>query len=211
MLCSRPLQSDPQRQGRPRGTARSRMGRRAAGRRERRPRGPVEEVVASVWETVLGLDRVGADDRFFDIGGHSLLATQVVSRLRDAFGVDIPLRALFEAPTVAGLAEQIERIRRGGAGASPPRSSQRRAVIRCRSRSHRRLSGFSTSSHQASPRSTSPRPCASRVRSTLPRSSEVSTELARRHSSLRTSFLRRAALLTRSSTPAFRFRSTRSI
>ena len=77
------------------------------------PRGPVEELVASVWGTVLGLDRVGAHDSFFDIGGHSLLATQVVSRLREAFGVDIPLRALFEAPTVAELAGRIEALRRG--------------------------------------------------------------------------------------------------
>ena len=79
------------------------------------PRGPVEEAVASVWKTVLGLDRVGAHDGFFDMGGHSLLATQVVSRLREMFGLDIPLRALFTAPTVAGLAEYIEATRNGGA------------------------------------------------------------------------------------------------
>ena len=79
------------------------------------PLGPVEEEVASVWEAVLGLDRVGAHDGFFDIGGHSLLATQVISRLRELFGVEIPLRGLFEAPTVAGLAERIEAIRVGGA------------------------------------------------------------------------------------------------
>jgi amino acid adenylation domain-containing protein len=79
------------------------------------PRGPVEEAVASVWSTVLGVERVGAQDGFFDLGGHSLLATQVVSRLRDVFGVEVPLRALFEAPTVAALAERIEAIRRGGA------------------------------------------------------------------------------------------------
>ena len=79
------------------------------------PRGPIEEDVASAWKAVLRLERVGAYDNFFDVGGHSLLATQVVSRLRDATGVAVPLRALFESPTVAGLAERIEAIRRGAA------------------------------------------------------------------------------------------------
>ncbi len=78
------------------------------------PRGPVEEMVASGWGSLLGVERVGAHDSFFELGGHSLLATQLVSRLREAFGVEIPLRALFESPTVAGLAAQIESIKRGG-------------------------------------------------------------------------------------------------
>ena len=79
------------------------------------PRGPVEEAVASAWKVVLRLERIGAHDNFFDVGGHSLLATQVVSRLREATGVEIPLRALFESPTIAGLAERIEAMRRGDA------------------------------------------------------------------------------------------------
>ncbi len=62
------------------------------------PRGPAEEDVASAWKAVLRLERVGALDNFFDLGGHSLLATQVISRIRDATGVEIPLRALFDAP-----------------------------------------------------------------------------------------------------------------
>ena len=79
------------------------------------PRGPVEEIIASAWGSLLGVERVGAHDNFFDLGGHSLLATQVVSRLREAFGVEIPLRSLFESSTVAGLATQIESMKHGGA------------------------------------------------------------------------------------------------
>ncbi len=85
------------------------------------PRTPVEEVVAGIFEEVLGRERVGAHDDFFELGGHSLMATRVVARLQPAFGVEVPLRALFEAPTVARLAARIEAERGGGeAGAQPP-------------------------------------------------------------------------------------------
>ena len=72
------------------------------------PRTPVEEAIAQIWIALLKLDRVGVHDNFFALGGHSLLAAQLVARLRAAFGLDLPLRALFETPTVAGLAERIE-------------------------------------------------------------------------------------------------------
>jgi acyl carrier protein len=71
------------------------------------PRNPVEEAVAKIWAEVLGVERVGAHDNFFELGGHSLLATQVISHLRQVFPVDIPLRRLFEEPTVATLALAI--------------------------------------------------------------------------------------------------------
>jgi amino acid adenylation domain-containing protein len=71
------------------------------------PRTPVEEVLSVIWSQVLGVERVGANDSFFELGGHSLLATQVISRTRDIFQMDLPLRTIFEAPTVAAMAAAI--------------------------------------------------------------------------------------------------------
>ena len=84
------------------------------------PRSPTEEIVAGLFAQVLGLGRVGPHEGFFELGGHSLLATRVLTRVRSAFDVEVPLRAFFEAPTVAGLAADIERRRRpDGAPAVP--------------------------------------------------------------------------------------------
>ncbi len=77
------------------------------------PRTPVEEIVAGIWRDALRVERVGVDDNFFELGGHSLLATQVVSRVREALGVEIALRSLFECGTVGGLSEVIERALKG--------------------------------------------------------------------------------------------------
>ncbi|HEX8275797.1 MAG TPA: amino acid adenylation domain-containing protein [Longimicrobiaceae bacterium] len=95
------------------------------------PRNPAEEVLADVWGALLGRERVGARDNFFALGGHSLLATQVISRVRQLFGVELPLRALFEAPTVERLAARIERARGEGesADAVPLRPADRSAPI----------------------------------------------------------------------------------
>jgi acyl-CoA synthetase (AMP-forming)/AMP-acid ligase II/acyl carrier protein len=71
-------------------------------------RTPVEEVLCGMWEQVLRVERVGVHDNFFELGGHSLLATQVISQVREAFGVELPLRRLFETPTVATLAAEVE-------------------------------------------------------------------------------------------------------
>jgi amino acid adenylation domain-containing protein len=75
------------------------------------PRTPTEELMAAIWAQVLNIERVGVHDNFFDLGGHSLLATQAVSRMREALQMEIPLRRLFELPTVAGLAESLEATR----------------------------------------------------------------------------------------------------
>ncbi len=72
------------------------------------PRNPTEEILVGIWAEVLGAERVGVRDNFFELGGHSILATQVVSRVRQAFDVDLPLRGLFTSPTVAALAQTIE-------------------------------------------------------------------------------------------------------
>jgi len=74
------------------------------------PATPTQELVAGIWQDVLGSERVGIQDSFFELGGHSLLATQVLSRIRDCFAVEVPMRAFFDAPTVRELAEQIERL-----------------------------------------------------------------------------------------------------
>ncbi|MBS0264114.1 MAG: amino acid adenylation domain-containing protein, partial [Planctomycetes bacterium] len=75
------------------------------------PSSPLEELLAGIWENVLGLDRIDIHDNFFEIGGHSLLATQVVSRVRDVLAIELPLSTLFAAPTIASLGEQVERLR----------------------------------------------------------------------------------------------------
>ncbi|MBW4609145.1 MAG: amino acid adenylation domain-containing protein [Hassallia sp. WJT32-NPBG1] len=72
------------------------------------PPNPIEQVLADIWAECLDLERVGIHDNFFDLGGHSLLATQIIYKMREAFQVNLPLRSLFDAPTVAGMAERIE-------------------------------------------------------------------------------------------------------
>jgi acyl carrier protein len=82
-------------------------------------RNETERAVAEIWQALFGIEQVGIHDNFFELGGDSLLATHVTARVRQAFGVEVPLRALFDVPTVAGLAERVEAIRWSAAG---PRS-----------------------------------------------------------------------------------------
>ncbi|HVO61625.1 MAG TPA: amino acid adenylation domain-containing protein [Terriglobales bacterium] len=85
------------------------------------PRNPVEQGLAEIWRQVLRMEQVGVEDNFFDLGGHSLLATQVIARIRSTFHVQVPLRSLFDTPTVAGLAQQI---------AAMPQNSEEEEVAR---------------------------------------------------------------------------------
>jgi amino acid adenylation domain-containing protein len=84
------------------------------------PRTPVEQTLATLWSEVLRHDGPGVLDDFFELGGHSLLATQLVSRIRDAFQVELPLRELFESPTVARLAQRVEAARARAPGTQAP-------------------------------------------------------------------------------------------
>ena len=152
------------------------------------PRTPIEEIVADIWARVLGLEKVGVNDNFFALGGHSLLATQVMSRLHDAFQVDLPLRALFERATVAGLAEKIAeaQLRKEGLQAPPLRAVEREGNLPL-SFAQQRL-WFLDQLEPGSPFYNISR--ALRLRGLLNVSalSQAIDEIIRRHESLRTSF-----------------------
>ena len=97
----------------------------------RAPQTATEKIVAEVFAQVLGLDRVGVDDYFFDLGGDSLIATRVSARLQSALGREVPVRYLFDASTVGDLAEYLHR-HRGGPARPPLRVSRARSGSRCR-------------------------------------------------------------------------------
>jgi phthiocerol/phenolphthiocerol synthesis type-I polyketide synthase E len=71
------------------------------------PRGAVEKMLADIWQDLFGIEQIGINDDFLELGGHSLLAIQLVTRVREAFQIELPLTNLFSAPTIAGLADQI--------------------------------------------------------------------------------------------------------
>ncbi|HKV36650.1 MAG TPA: amino acid adenylation domain-containing protein, partial [Pyrinomonadaceae bacterium] len=91
------------------------------------PRTPIEEMLCDVFAGVLAVERVGVEDNFFELGGHSLLVTQVISKIRENLNVELPVRAVFEYPTVVGLATQVEAENR--AGREAPRQLVRRSEI----------------------------------------------------------------------------------
>jgi amino acid adenylation domain-containing protein len=98
------------------------------------PRTPAEAKVATIWAEVLKLPRVGVTDNFFDLGGHSLLATRMVSRVRDQVRRDVPLRMLFDHPTLGDFVSAIERDGSAGAGAQAPKLATIAAIPRSAAR-----------------------------------------------------------------------------
>ncbi|HEX6747842.1 MAG TPA: amino acid adenylation domain-containing protein, partial [Longimicrobium sp.] len=152
------------------------------------PRTPVEEVLAGIWAEVLRLERVGVEESFFELGGHSLLATRVVSRIRELFGVELPLRALFEGPTVVEVAGRVEERRRAGESAAlPPLIPVAREAPLPLSFAQERLWFL----HQMEPEGAGynmPRPRRLRGRLDAGALERALGELVRRHESLRTTF-----------------------
>ncbi|HEX7239290.1 MAG TPA: amino acid adenylation domain-containing protein, partial [Longimicrobiaceae bacterium] len=91
------------------------------------PRSPAEERLAGIWGGLLGVERVGVEDDFFALGGHSLLATRLAARVREAFRVDLPLSAVFEAPRLGGMAARVEALAAAAVAAAPiPRAADDR-------------------------------------------------------------------------------------
>ncbi len=153
------------------------------------PRTPIEEVLTGIWSEVLRLEKIGVNDSFFDLGGHSLLATQVISRVRETFGVDLGLRVLFEHRTVRRMAKVVEEARRAG------RSLEAPAIVTV-SREEELPLSFAQQrlwlAHQMDPDSSAYH-VSNAVRLTgvlnVGALEQALTELVRRHESLRTRFV----------------------
>ena len=150
------------------------------------PRTAAEREVARVWAEVLQLDEVGVTDDFFELGGHSLLATQVTSRLRASLGVEIPLRAVFEAPTVQALAAIVQATGAVGTAAPIPRASRQGPIPL--SFAQQRLWFL----HRLEPQMAAYNiPCSLRLGGALdvPALQHALAEIVRRHEGLRTRFV----------------------
>ena len=152
------------------------------------PRTDIETMLAGIWSHVLNVEQVGAHDNFFELGGHSLIATQLISRVREAFDVDVQLSALFESPTVAGLAAKIDAIQSAERRVTtPPISRVSRDGEMPLSYAQQRLWFLA----QLNPGDTSyniHKSVRLKGRLDIPALEQTLTEIVRRHESLRTSF-----------------------
>jgi amino acid adenylation domain-containing protein len=153
-----------------------------------RPTTAVEEILCGIWSDVLGIDRVGIRDNFFELGGHSLKATQVVARLRTSLDVELPVRSIFEAPTVAALASLAAEAGRAQAGPGVPLERVAREPQLPLSYAQQRLWFI----HQMEPEQISYNlPGAARISGPLDMAAlrKAFAEITRRHDSLRTRFV----------------------
>lgn len=92
------------------------------------PRTATEQILTDIWRAVLGVEKLGIHEDFFDLGGHSLLVTRIIARVRSAFEIDLPIRAIFEAPTIAQLAGLIEKLLLQEIGNLPPDEPQPKSL-----------------------------------------------------------------------------------
>ncbi len=152
----------------------------------RSPRTVVEETLCGICEEVLGRESIGADDEFFELGGHSLLATQVVSRVKEALSVDLPLSRIFQTPVLSDLAEFIERQRKLS-DAEPPLKPVSREQPLPLSFAQQRL-WFLDQLEPANPLYNTPGALRLTGRLDVVALERALTEIVRRHETLRTTF-----------------------
>jgi acyl carrier protein len=150
----------------------------------RLPRTAQEEILAALFAEVLGLERVGIDDSFFELGGHSLLATRLVSRIRSALGAELPVRMLFEAPTIAALTERLLQAKPSRLSLQPQLRPERIPLSFAQERLwfiHQHLGGYETTYNL---------PIVLRLSGSLNVTAlqDAVAQLVRRHESLRTTF-----------------------
>ncbi|MCG8317534.1 MAG: amino acid adenylation domain-containing protein [Pseudomonadales bacterium] len=158
------------------------------------PRNESEEKMAAIWQSILGLEKVGVKSDFFELGGHSLLATQCMSRIRDVFGVDLPVKALFTASTIEDLCQRLESGEALSSLAPPPVDTIARDQDLPLSFAQQRLwflNQFETGDSEYNISTSYNMPAAIRVQGNLDTKvlKKAFQKLVERHESLRTSFL----------------------
>ena len=180
--------ADRERQGGPPGAAGAGAGGLPARRVRAAPRTELERRLCEIWEELLGVERVGIEDNFFDLGGHSLLATRVVSRVRSALGRELPLRTLFEHPTIGELCERLPEL--SGGWGLPPIEVRGATGRSCRCPTRSSASGSSIVWKEGAASTTSRARCA--LRGALDKAAFAAAlrTIVERHESLRTVFRR---------------------